>query len=103
MKWLVLLVTAIITGTGQAPPVEQTPTPNFAFFQGQQAQKQVFGIDGDVAYNVAANGTAARAPNAVATDRRMEIYHHPLTIVRAALDPNAKLSNPRAENGQNLV
>src|SRR5947199_7519328 len=83
--------------------VEQTRTPNFTFFQGQQAQKQVVGIDGDVAYNIAANGTAARAPNAVANDRRMEIYHHPLTIVRAALDPNAKLSNPRAENGQNLV
>src|SRR5205823_570891 len=82
--------------------VEQTRTPNFTFFQGQQAQKQVFGIDGDVAYNIAANG-AARAPNAVATDRRMEIYHHPLTLVRAALDPNAKLSNPRTENGQSVV
>src|SRR5207249_1701625 len=77
--------------------VEQTRTPNFTFFQGQQAQKQVFGIDGDVAYNIAADGTAARAPNAVANDRRMAIYHHPLTLVRAALDPNAKLSNPTAE------
>ena len=83
--------------------VEQTRTPNFTFFQGQQAQKQVFGIDGDVAYNIAADGTAARAPNAAANDRRMEIYHHPLTLVRAALDPNAKLSNPRTENSQNLV
>src|SRR5438093_8895789 len=51
--------------------VEQTRTPNFTFFQGQQAQKQVFGIDGDVAYNIAANGTAARAPDAAANDRRM--------------------------------
>src|SRR5213594_4960104 len=83
--------------------VEQTRTPNFAFFQGQQAQKQVFGIDGDVAYNIAANGTAARAPNAVASDRRMEIYHHPLTLIRAALYSNAKLPNPRTANGQNLV
>src|SRR5437879_5156798 len=114
MKWLVLLVTAMITGCAQSPPeqqtindaasalggrdkilavktlilegggtngnlgqdvtpeatsqtftltdykrvvdvaavrvrVEQTRTPNFTFFQGQQAQKQVFGIDGDVA------------------------------------------------------
>jgi glyoxylase-like metal-dependent hydrolase (beta-lactamase superfamily II) len=83
--------------------VEQTRTPNFSFFQGQQAQKQVFGIDGEVAYNIAANGNANRAPNPVATDRRMEIYHHPLTLVRAALDPNAKLSNPRTENGQSVV
>src|SRR5437899_9801721 len=50
-----------------------------------------------------ANGSSSRAHNADATDRRMEINHHTLTIVRAALDPNAKLSNPRAENGQNLV
>src|SRR5881397_1748184 len=82
---------AIDVAAGRAR-VEQTRTPNFAFFQGQQAQKQVFGIDGEVAYNIGANGTANRAPNPVATDRRMEIYHHPLTLLRAALDPNAKLS-----------
>ena len=34
--------------------IEQTRTPNFTFFQGQQPQKQVFGVDGAVAYNVAA-------------------------------------------------
>ena len=83
--------------------VEQTRTPTFPFFQGQQAQKQVFGIDGDVAYNIGANGNANRAPNPVANDRRLEIYHHPLTLLRAALDPNAKLSNPRTENGQSVV
>src|SRR5438046_3548881 len=75
--------------------VEQTRTPNFTFFQGQQAQKQVFGIDGEVAYNIGANGTANRAPNPVATDRRMEIYNHQLTLVPAALNPTAKLSIPR--------
>src|SRR4029077_18732743 len=74
---------------------EQTRTPTFTYFQGQQPQKQGLGIDGDVAYNVAPNGTGTRAPNAVAGDRRAEIYHHPLTIVRAALDPAAKLANPR--------
>src|SRR5437867_1642143 len=73
--------------------VEQTRTPNFTYFQGQQPQKQVFGIDGDVGYNVPANGAATRVGNAVANDRRTEIYHHPLTLVRAALDPAAKLSN----------
>ncbi len=93
---------AIDVAAGRAR-VEQTRTPNFAFFQGQQAQKQVFGIDGEVAYNIAANGTANRAPNPVATDRRMEIYHHPLTLLRAALDPNAKLSNPRTESSQSVV
>src|SRR5438034_4363241 len=38
---------------------------------------------------------STRASNAVAKDRRAEIYHHPLEIVRAALDPGAKLTSPR--------
>ena len=71
---------------------EQTRTPNFAYFQGTQAQKQVLGVDGDVGYNVAPNGNATRASNAVAKDRRADIYHHPLAIVRAGLDPGAKLA-----------
>src|SRR5262245_30243841 len=83
--------------------VEQTRTPQFAYFQGPQPQKQVLGIDGDVGYNVAANGTATRVANAVAKDRRLELYHHPVTIVRAALDPAAKLTNPRTANGQQVV
>src|SRR5262245_10995016 len=82
---------------------EQTRTPNFAYFQGPQPQKQVFGVDGDVAYNVAANGNATRASNAVAKDRRAELYHHPITIVRAALAPAAKLANPRDADGQRVV
>jgi glyoxylase-like metal-dependent hydrolase (beta-lactamase superfamily II) len=82
---------------------EQTRTPNFTYFQGQQPQKQVVGIDGDVGYNIAPIGTATRVPNATAKDRRVEIYHHPLTIVRAALDPAAKLANPRSANNQRAV
>jgi len=92
-----------IDAAGARAKTEQTRTPNFAYFQGQQPQKQVLGIDGDVAYNVGANGTPTRANAAVAKDRRAEIYHHPLTIVRAALDPAAKLANPRDANGQRAV
>ncbi len=83
--------------------IEQTRTPTFTYFQGPQPQKQVLGIDGNVGYNVAANGTATRATDAVANDRRKELYHHPVTIVRAALDPAAKLSNPRTEDNQSVV
>jgi glyoxylase-like metal-dependent hydrolase (beta-lactamase superfamily II) len=82
---------------------EQTRTPNFMYFQGQAAQKQVAGIDGDVGYNVAANGTAARVSNLVAADRRAEIYHHPITIVRAALDPAARLAKPRTAGSERVV
>jgi len=75
--------------------IEQTRTPNFTFFQGQQPQTQLLGLDGDVAYNVGANGNATRASVAVASDRRAEYYHHPVTIVRAALDSTATLANAR--------
>jgi glyoxylase-like metal-dependent hydrolase (beta-lactamase superfamily II) len=83
--------------------VEQTRTPNFAYFQGQQPQKQVLGVDRDVAYNVAPNGTATRASNAAARDRRAEILHHPLTSIRAALDPAATLVNARTAGQERVV
>jgi glyoxylase-like metal-dependent hydrolase (beta-lactamase superfamily II) len=83
--------------------VEQTRTPNFTYFQGQQPQKQVFGIDGDVGYNVPPTGNPTRISNAAARDRRADLHHHPLTILRAALDPATKLSNPRTANGESAV
>jgi glyoxylase-like metal-dependent hydrolase (beta-lactamase superfamily II) len=83
--------------------VEQTRTPTFPYFQGQQPQRQIQGVAGDVGYNVAADGSATRVANAVAKDRRTEIFHHPLTIVRAALAPDAMLANARTANGQKVV
>ena len=82
---------------------EQTRTPNFAYFQGPQAQKQVLGVDNEVGYNIAPNGSATRVSNAVAKDRRAEIYHHPIKIVRAALDPEVKLENPRTAGNERVV
>ncbi len=82
---------------------EMTRTPNFQYFAGQMPQKLVQGVDGEVGYNVAANGTATRTPIPAANDRRAEIYHHPITAVRAALDAASTLSNPRTEDGQNLI
>jgi hypothetical protein len=66
-------------------------------------QKQDQGLDGDVAYNVAADGKAARASVAVAHDRRLALLHHPLTLIRAALDPAAKIGNLRREGSQQLA
>jgi glyoxylase-like metal-dependent hydrolase (beta-lactamase superfamily II) len=82
---------------------ELTRQPNFTFFQGPAAQTQVAGLDGAVAYNVAPNGTATRVPDLAATERRVEFLHHPLTAVRAALDPMARLANPRTEGSESLV
>jgi hypothetical protein len=82
---------------------ELTRQPNFAFFQGPAPQRQVQGLDGDVAYNVAANGTATRAGGTALDDRRLELLHHPIAAVQAALAEGATLANPRTENGQSMV
>ncbi len=83
--------------------VEQTRTPNFLYFQGQAPQKQVFGIDGDVAYSIAANGNVTRGGAQAVEDRRAELYHHPVVLVRAAFGPGAIASNARTEGGERLV
>lgn len=69
-----------------------------------QPQIQNFGLDGDVAFNVTPDGAAARQPELVARERRIEfLLHHPVGIVRAALDPAAKLSNPRKAGALDVV
>lgn len=88
---------------GRRARVELTRVPNFRYFAGQDPQKQVAGVDGDVAYNVGGNGSATRASEQVSRDRQAEFYHHPLTSVRAALEEGATLTNPRTEGGQDLV
>lgn len=75
--------------------VEQTRTPKFAYFQGQQPQTQVMGLDGDVAFNVNPQGAAARIAPAAEYDRHIEFMHHPITALRAATAPATKMSNVR--------
>ena len=69
-------------------------------------------LDGDVAYNIGGGALAAastgtpqpqRAGNAAARQRRVELLAHPITIVRAALDPSSKLSNLRKQANLQLV
>lgn len=95
--------TRVVDLTAERMRVEQTRTPNFTYFQGQAPQKQVQGVDGDIGYNLAPNGTATRTPEPVARDRRDDIYHHPLTLVRAALDPAARLVNPRTVGNERVI
>ena len=80
-----------------------TRTPNFAYFQGPQAQTQVQGVDGDVAYTVGANGTPARASGAAAADRRAERLHHPLVLVALALQDGAGLSPVRVSGAERAL
>src|SRR6516225_3708645 len=66
-------------------------------------ERQSQGLDGDAAYNVAADGTATRASDATARDRRVALLHHPITVVRAALDPAAKVTDLRQQGNQQRV
>jgi glyoxylase-like metal-dependent hydrolase (beta-lactamase superfamily II) len=69
-------------------------------------------LDGDVAYNVGGGFLAApqagtpqpqRAGAAAVRQRRMEMLAHPITIVRAALDPASTLSRLRTQGNLRLV
>ena len=69
-------------------------------------------LDGDVAYNVGGGFLAAAqagtpqpqpAGPAAARQRRVELLAHPITIVRAALDPATRLSNLRKQGTLQLV
>src|SRR5688572_5314013 len=69
-------------------------------------------LDGDVAYNIG-GGFLAAPPSgtpqpqpvgaAAARQRRMELLAHPLTVVRAALEPAATLRNLRNQGELRLV
>ncbi|HEY7288863.1 MAG TPA: MBL fold metallo-hydrolase [Vicinamibacterales bacterium] len=82
---------------------EQTRTPNFVYFQGPAPQKQIFGVDGSVGYNVAADGKATRTSGVVARDRAVDSYHHPVMLVRTALAPDAKLANVHTSGTERTV
>ncbi|MBY0496139.1 MAG: MBL fold metallo-hydrolase [Cyanobacteria bacterium] len=78
--------------------VDQTRTPKFAYFQGPQPQTQVQVLDGDIAFNIGANGTPARVGTGLAErDRRTEYFHHPITALKAATAPSnvTTISNVR--------
>jgi glyoxylase-like metal-dependent hydrolase (beta-lactamase superfamily II) len=82
---------------GRRARTEQTRTPAFLYFQGPQPVRQVSGVDADVAFAIGAKGNATRASAATTRDRRLEIYHHPLTIVRAMLEPSTTIANLRGD------
>jgi hypothetical protein len=82
--------------------VEQLRTAQFQFAN-SPFQRQNQSLDGDVAYNTGPEGGASRAGEAAAHDRRIELLHHPITIVRAALDPAARLANLRQQGSEQLV
>lgn len=100
--WKVSDYKQTIDTAGGRMRIQELRTAQF-LFAGATVQPLDQGLDGDVAYNVSPNGIASRASDAAARDRRIALLHHPLTIVRAALDPAAKIGNPRLHGNQQLV
>jgi glyoxylase-like metal-dependent hydrolase (beta-lactamase superfamily II) len=76
--------------------IEQTRTPKFTYFQGPQPQTQIQILDGDVAFNIGAKGSASRVATAGAErDRRTDYFHHPITALKAMTAPGTTISNVR--------
>ena len=65
--------------------------------------RQIQALDGSVAFNIFPDGRAVRTPEAAVADRRIEMLGTPLTIIRAALDPSAKMSAPRKLGNHEMV
>lgn len=66
-------------------------------------QEQTFGVDGDIGYDVAEDGTVRRAPEQTAVERRADYYHHPVTLIQLALTEGSVVGNLRQEGGEDVV
>jgi glyoxylase-like metal-dependent hydrolase (beta-lactamase superfamily II) len=75
----------------------------YPFYQGEAAPRLIQSLDGEVAFNVNAEGNATRIFGPQAAGRLAEYLRHPLTLVRAALQPAARLSNARTQGSERLV
>lgn len=82
--------------------LEQVRTAQFPF-AGATIVHQSQGLDRDVAWNVDESGKASRLTERAALDRRMDLLHHPLTVLYAAFDPTAKLTNYRQQGNLELL
>ena len=65
--------------------------------------RQVRALDGDIAWDDDENGNAIRLTERAAFERRIELLHHPITILYAAFNQTAKVSNYRERDNLELV
>jgi len=83
---------------------ELTRMVEYPFYIGDAPTRTIQGLDGKIAFNVnPASQNATPAFGNQASGRRLDYLRHPLTLVRAALTPNAKLSNSRTQGAERLV
>jgi hypothetical protein len=73
----------------------------FAYERNMRGVRSDVRLDGDIAYNIGANSRAQRVGDAAVRARRLDMLNNPIALVRAALDPAAKLSDLRADRATN--
>ena len=81
---------------------EQSRVPTY-FTAVANPQRQVTAIDGDIAFNVVPSGDVIRASDVVARDRRRELSHHPIGILRAAWQPGALLRLEQQDSLHSII
>ena len=81
---------------------DQTRVPKFVAAS-TAPQRVRFGLDGDVAYNIAANGTATRGSVQQANDRRFDLLFHPIGFFQAAYAPGAQVTEEIASNNGRTI
>jgi len=84
---------------------DQVRTGNFLTSSPVLQQITVQVLDDKTAYDIEPGRGGRRMPARLAQDRQVELYHHPLPLLQAALDDPARatVSNLRQEEGQDLV
>jgi len=100
--WKVTEFSRVIDPSKSRMRVKQVREAQF-LFAGATVQRQEFGVDGDIAYSVGEDGTATRASEWVGRERQREMLHHPITIIRAALEHDSKVSDVRSDGNFQLV
>lgn len=64
---------------------------------------RISGVDNGVAFDVGSDGTASRLSDLEGEARRMALYHHPVGIVQAALDPAARVVRRRESGDEEAI
>jgi hypothetical protein len=67
------------------------------------SERQISGVDGDVAFDVAADGTATRVSEEIARERKAELYHHPIGFLQAVFSGRGVASHTRREGQYEAV
>lgn len=84
--------------------VDQVRTGHFTTGFPVNRQPLSQAVDGEVAYDIRPDGSVQRLANQTGADRHDEFYHHPLSLLRAALEEGgATLGELREEDGAHAV